>query len=45
MTSPLPAGPPIGGVVWTVVIPALLLLGSFFGTYLLYKRFAEKEEE
>ena len=42
--TPLPASPPIGGVVWTVVIPAILFLGSFLGTYLLYRRFAEKEE-
>jgi hypothetical protein len=41
---PLPAEPPIGGVLWTLVIPALLLVGSFLGTYLLYKRFAREEE-
>lgn len=43
--APLPAAPPIGGMVWTVVIPAVLFLGSFIGTYLLYKRFAGGEEE
>lgn len=42
-TAPLPVSPPIGGVLWTVVIPALLLLGSFLATYLLYKRFAKEE--
>lgn len=42
--APLPAEPPIGGPLWTVVIPATLLLGSFFGTYLLYKRFAKEED-
>jgi hypothetical protein len=41
---PLPAEPPIGGALWTVVIPALLLIGSFLGTYLLYRRFAREEE-
>lgn len=38
--APLPADPPIEGAVWTVLIPAILLLGSFIGTYLLYRRFA-----
>ncbi len=42
--APLPAEPPIGGVVWTVVIPALLLLGSFWATYALYQRFAREEK-
>lgn len=44
-TAPLPAEPPIGGPVWTVVIPALLLIGSFLATFLLYKRFAKEEGE
>ena len=43
--GPLPAEPPIGGAIWTVVIPAVLLLGSFLGTYLLYKRFSKEEGE
>ena len=43
MMAPLPASPPIGGVIWTVVIPAVLLVGSFLGTYLLYKRFSKEE--
>ena len=43
--APLPADPPIGGAIWTVVVPALLLLGSSLGTYLLYKRFAKEEGE
>ena len=43
--APLPADPPIGGAIWTVVIPALLFLGSFIGTYLLYKRFSKEEGE
>jgi hypothetical protein len=45
MMDPLPAVPPIGGLIWTVVIPAILLLGAFLGTYLLYRRFAREEEE
>ena len=43
--DPLPAVPPIGGLIWTVFIPAILLLGAFLGTYLLYRRFAREEEE
>ncbi len=38
--EPLPASPPIGGPFWTVLVPALLLAGSFVGTLLLYRRFA-----
>lgn len=38
--APLPVDPPIGGLVWTVLIPTILLLGSFVATYLLYRRFA-----
>jgi hypothetical protein len=43
--APLPAAPPIGGAIWTVVIPAALFLGAFLGTYLLYKRFSKVEGE
>jgi hypothetical protein len=39
--TPLPADPPIGGAIWTVVIPAILLIGSFLATYLLYRRFSK----
>lgn len=41
--APLPADPPIGGPVWTVLIPAILLVGSFLATYLLYRRFSKEE--
>jgi hypothetical protein len=41
--APLPADPPIGGAIWTVVIPAILFIGSFLGTYLLYRRFSKGE--
>ena len=43
--APLPVAPPIGGPVWTVVIPAALFLGAFLGTLLLYRRFAGGDEE
>jgi hypothetical protein len=42
---PLPAEPPIGGPIWTIVIPAVLFLGSLLGTYLLYKKFSKEETE
>jgi hypothetical protein len=44
-TAPLPAEPPIGGIVWTVVIPALLLIGSVLATWALYRRFAREDGE
>ena len=43
--APLPADPPIGGPIWTVVIPAILFCGSCLGTYLLYRKFAGEEGE
>ena len=43
--EPLGVDPPIGGFVWTVVIPAILFLGSFLGTYLLYRRFSREEDQ
>ena len=44
-TAPLPAEPPIGGSVWTIVIPAFLFVGSFLGTYFLYRRFSRVESQ
>jgi hypothetical protein len=41
--APLPAEPPIGGPIWTILIPAVLFLGSTLGTYLLYKKFSTVE--
>ena len=43
--EPLGIDPPIGGFIWTVIIPALLLIGSFLGTWLLYRRFSGEEGE
>lgn len=42
-TTPLPAAPPIGGAFWTVVVPALLLVGASVGTWMLYAHFARRE--
>jgi len=41
--QPLPAEPPIGGPVWTIVVPAALLVVSIWGTWLLYRHFAKEE--
>ena len=41
---PLPASPPIGGVLWTVVVPSALFIGSLLGTYFLYRRFSREGE-
>jgi len=41
-TLALPAEAPIGGPIWTVVVPALLFLIAFAATYLLYRRFARR---
>jgi hypothetical protein len=40
---PLPVEPPIGGPLWSYVVPALLLVFATLGTYLLYRHFAKKE--
>ncbi len=42
---PLGVDPPIGGLIWTMVVPAFLLVGSFLGTFLLYRRFSREEGE
>jgi hypothetical protein len=43
--APLPAEPPIGGPGWTVVVPALLFLVTAGGTWALWRRFADKDED
>ena len=40
--APLPVGPPISGPLWTIVIPAILLLVSVAGTWMLWDHFANK---
>lgn len=40
--TPLPAEPPIGGPLWSVVVPFLLFLVAFAATWLLYRHFAGK---
>lgn len=43
--TPIPAEPPIGGPIWTWVVPALLLLVASGSTWLLYRRFSSKESD
>ena len=38
--EPLPVGPPIGGVLWSIVVPALLLAIAGGATALLYRHYA-----
>jgi len=41
--EPLPADPPIGGVLWSVVVPAILLAVAVVATALLYRHFADRD--
>lgn len=43
--APLPAEPPISGPGWTVVVPALLFLVTAGGTWALWRRFADKDDD
>jgi len=43
--APLPAEPPLGGPGWTVVVPALLFLVTAAGTWALWRRFADKDDD
>ena len=38
--EPLPAEPPFGGVMWSLVVPAILFAVAFGATVLLYRHFA-----
>jgi hypothetical protein len=40
--DPIPAAPPIGGLAWSVVVPALLFAVSVGATVLLYRFFAKR---
>ena len=44
MIGAIPARPPIGGPLWTIVVPAALLLLSVAATWLLYRSFSSKED-
>lgn len=38
--APLPADPPIGGLLWQLVVPALLFILAAGATYWLYRHFS-----
>lgn len=38
----IPAEPPIGGPLWSVAIPAILVGFTFVATWLLYRHFTRK---
>jgi hypothetical protein len=42
--APLPAETPIGGPLWSYVIPAALLAIAALGTFMLYRHFAAREQ-
>lgn len=42
--DPLPAAPPVGGILWSVIVPALLLAVAVGATVLLYRHFAGREK-
>ncbi len=39
--TPIPAESPIDGVLWSYVVPALLLFAAGVATFLLYRHFAD----
>lgn len=41
--EPLPATPPAGGVVWSIVVPALLFSVALGATVMLYRHFARRD--
>jgi hypothetical protein len=43
--DPIPAKPPIDGPLWTVVLPAAILVVATLATWLLYRRFSEEGRE
>jgi hypothetical protein len=42
--APLPAESPIGGPLWSYVVPALLLAVASLGTLMLYRHFARQTD-
>ena len=42
--EPIPAEAPISGMVWTVVVPAVLFVVAFLATWGLYRRFSRQAE-
>jgi hypothetical protein len=42
--APLPAESPIGGPLWSYIVPALLLAVASLGTLMLYRHFARQTD-
>ena len=42
--TPIPAESPIGGPIWSYVIPAALFAIAFAATFLLYRRFSGRDD-
>jgi hypothetical protein len=40
--APIPAEPPLEGALWSIVVPALLLILASLATWLLYRRFSRQ---
>jgi hypothetical protein len=45
MIEPLPVGSPLGGFVWTCVVPILLFAVTATATWLLYRHFANRRPD
>jgi hypothetical protein len=43
MTQPLPVTSPLGGVLWTWVVPIALFTIALVATWLLYRHFASQK--
>ncbi len=41
--APLPAESPIGGPIWSYVVPAALLAAASLATLMLYRHFTKQE--
>jgi len=45
MNQPLPADSPLEGFFWTGIVPVLLFGIALAATWLLYRHFANRDEE
>ena len=45
MNNALPVDSPLSGILWTWVVPILLFAIAFVATWLLYRHFANRDED
>ena len=45
MNNTLPVDSPLSGVLWTWVVPIVLFAIAFVATWLLYRHFANRDED